>query len=392
MKPTTTPRWKIPALAWIPITLAVSAEATSNALRAYGLGSHLEQFTVDLLDTPVSIAGSVLVLAAIAVSLSQTRAAWVALTPGDTRQRVVSGIAACLLLAISISAMASHILEAQRAKTGDEGTSRAAYDRANQAYTAALADYTAVKSASTVASVKAAMDATPIDPKIRARTHGCSDVTTRASQDECEPVTRQRPALAAAERKAEIEGKLPALKSALDALKRPEAQAAAEQRVSGLWAWIMGIGVVMIATFGPAIFATVDAGLEADVDQSRVAALVAAPEDTFSRLKSQALANVSFSPLASMFAGELPDRLPENDPTPPRKRHKPTRLPENVIDFRAHPVVTALKNNGGSVSSNRELARLMNVTDGESSKRCQEIEGQLDIHRVGKELRIALRR
>ena len=390
MTTATTPRWKIPALAWIPITLAVSAEATSNALRAYGLGSHLEQFTIELFDTPVSVAGAVLVLAAIAVSLSQTRAAWVALTPGDTRQRVVSGIAAFLLLAISISAMASHILEAQRAKSGDEGTSRASYDRANEAYSAAMADYATVKNSLTVAAVKAAMDATPIDPKIRARTHGCTDVTTRTSQDECEPVTRQRPALAAAERKAEIEGKLPALKSALDALKRPEAQAATEQRVSGLWAWIMGIGVVMIATFGPAIFATVSK-TEIVADPVPARASVASPEETFSALKSQALANVTFSPLASMFAGELPERLPENDPTPPRKRRKIERLPENVIDFRAHPVVTALKNNGGSVASNRELAKLMNVTDGEASKRVQEIEGQLDIHRVGKEVRIALR-
>ena len=386
MTTATTPRWRIPALAWIPITLAVSAEATSNALRAYGLGSHLEQFTVDLFDTPVSVAGAVLVLAAIAVSLSQTRAAWVALTPGDTRQRVVSGIAAFLLLAISISAMASHILEAQRAKSGDEGTSRASYDRASEAYNAAQADYATVKQSLTVAAVRAAMDATAIDPKIRARTHGCTDVTTRTSQDECEPVTRQRPALAAAERKAEIEAKLPALKSALDALKRPEVQAATEQRVSGLWAWIMGIGVVMIATFGPAIFATVSKVEVAD----RVS--VSSPEETFSELKARALANVSFSPLATMFSGELPDRFPENDPTPPRKRRKIERLPENVIDFRTHPVITALKHNGGSVASNRELAKLMNVTDGESSKRVQEIEGQLDIHRVGKEVRIALRR
>lgn len=358
MPHTTLRVWRIPALAWIPVSLAVAAEATSNALRAYGLGAHLEQFTIDCFDTQISVAGAVLVLAAIAVSLSQTRAAWVALTPGDTRQRLVSAIAACLLLAISVSAMASHILEAQRTKTGDEGTSRAAYDRAADAYTAAQADYATVKNSATVAAVRAAMDATPIDPRIRARTHGCTDVTTRTSQDECEPVTKLRPALAAAERKAEIEAKLPALKSALDALKRPEAQAAAEQRVSGLWAWIMGIGVVMIATFGPVIFAT-----------------IAAPETIAERL-----------PVA-----RLPERLPENEPPPPSKRRRLERLPANVISFRQHPVVKALSDNGGSVASNRELARLMNVTDGEASKRWQEIESQLNVHRVGKELRIALK-
>ena len=38
---TTTTRWRVPALAWVPITLAIGAEAASNVLRAYGLGAHL---------------------------------------------------------------------------------------------------------------------------------------------------------------------------------------------------------------------------------------------------------------------------------------------------------------------------------------------------------------
>jgi hypothetical protein len=65
------------------------------------------------------------------------------------------------------------------------------------------------------------------------------------------------------------------------------------------------------------------------------------------------------------------------------------RLPENVVEL--HPVVKALESVGGEVSSNQELARLMNVTEGESSKRWQEIEDQLEVRKVGKHLRIALR-
>lgn len=67
--PTTT--WRIPRAAWIMVGLAVSAEATSNALRAYDLGSHLEKLTVSVYGLPLSLAGIVLVLAAIAVSLSK---------------------------------------------------------------------------------------------------------------------------------------------------------------------------------------------------------------------------------------------------------------------------------------------------------------------------------
>ena len=107
--------WRISPAAWVPITIAVVAEATSNALRAYGLGTHLETFTLSLFGYEVSVAGSVLVLAAVAVSLSQARAAWVALLPGMARQRIVAGLIATLLLAVSITAMASTILEAQRA-------------------------------------------------------------------------------------------------------------------------------------------------------------------------------------------------------------------------------------------------------------------------------------
>ena len=129
-----TTTWRISPAAWVPIAIAVIAESTSNALRAYGLGTHLEAFTFSVYGYEVSVAGSVLVMAAVAVSLSQARAAWVALLPGMARQRIVAGLIATLLLAVSITAMASTILEAQRAKTTDEGDTRGKYDRAQSAY------------------------------------------------------------------------------------------------------------------------------------------------------------------------------------------------------------------------------------------------------------------
>lgn len=57
----------------------------------------------------------------------------------------------------------------------------------------------------------------------------------------------------------------------------------------------------------------------------------------------------------------------------------------------AHPVIEALERAGGSVGSNRQLAQLMRVTDGESSKRVAEVADKLEIVRDGKQTRIALR-
>lgn len=93
------------------------------------------------------------------------------------------------------------------------------------------------------------------------------------------------------------------------------------------------------------------------------------------------------SKLKAMVSGEFPE------PTPPKpgKRKKLPQFPENVISFRQHPVVSALKSNGGSVSSNQELADLMKVSKGEASKRWQEVENQLTVTRDGKQLRIALK-
>lgn len=80
---------------------------------------------------------------------------------------------------------------------------------------------------------------------------------------------------------------------------------------------------------------------------------------------------------------------PEIDPPTGGKRRKQG----TVVQFPAkHPVLTALANVGGSVSSNQELAKIMSVSEGESSKRWQEVADQLVIRREGKSLRIALRK
>jgi len=81
--------------------------------------------------------------------------------------------------------------------------------------------------------------------------------------------------------------------------------------------------------------------------------------------------------------------LPEPPEPPKGKRRKP--FPKEVIDFSNHPVVKALRNAGGSVTSHRQLAELMGIDEGAATRRRHEVEDYLDVTKVGKQLRIALR-
>lgn len=257
--------WRVSPVAWLPITLAVAAESISNALRAYGLGMHLDRFTVQIHGQPVSIAGAVLVLAAVAVSLSQARAAWVALTPGrPARQRIVSGLAAGLLLTISITAMASHILEAQRAQVADEGGARGRYDRVKAAHDKAVAELQSLGQPRPVSVIQAEVSAAKIDMAIWRRSAQCSDISRDDSKTACAPILTLYKERGQSARKMELEPEVARLRSELAQLHRPEEQSKSEEAVAGGWAWIMGLGVVFIATFGTVIFATVDPAAKRD--------------------------------------------------------------------------------------------------------------------------------
>lgn len=255
----TTVRWKIPAAAWVGIALAFSAEAAANALRAYGLGAHESQFTFYVKGHAIPVGSIVMVLASFALSLSQSRAAWVALKPGAYSRRIPAAIVAGVLVCVSVCAMSSHMLAAMRATSGDETHDRGAYDRAETAYNNAKRDYETVKTAETVAVVEAkiaSIVATKIDANIWRKTNGCTDVTRKSSQDECLPFTKEQPALAAAKSKADLEAKLPALQAALDKQPRPVKQSDAEAFVNDTWSWLAALAIILVATVGPALFAT----------------------------------------------------------------------------------------------------------------------------------------
>lgn len=247
--------WRVPPWAYLPLGAAIVAEAVSNALRAYGLGQHLDQFTVEIHGTPVSLAGSVLVLAAVAISLSQARAAWIALTPNPLRQRIVAGAAAALLLAVSVTAMASHILEAQRAKVADEGGARSAYDRAEAAYQRAAAELDALGTPRPVSVIQAEVKAFAIDGALWRRSKQCEDATKPDTQAYCAPLLALYQERGAAARKTELEPEAARLRDELARQPRPEEASAEETVIGGYWAWIMGLAVVFVATFGSVIFA-----------------------------------------------------------------------------------------------------------------------------------------
>jgi len=356
---THTTTWRVPLWAWAPIALAVVAEAAVNALRAYGLGMQLEHFTVDVSalgsTATVSIAGVVLVLAAIAMSLSQARAAWVAFKPGAlARQRTIAAPVALLLLVVSVTALSLTILEAQRGKTGDEGGQRTAYDLAKADHDKAEAEWKRLEGARTPAEVQAAMMAAPVDRKVFRVTKECNDVTKNTSFEACKPLLDLRQEMAGAIRKIELEQKLPGLKAALDALPRPAEPTWFELYAASGWAWAFGLAAVMIATFGAPLFA------EPAVKQSLTAA---------DRPAVDALGQSDFGALADHpallsnvhklhIAPDRPDDRPAGGTKAPER---PKGAPDGRTDGLKHDVLTYIRSelaDGRSVPSNVAIVGL----------------------------------
>lgn len=356
MKATSTTRWRIPPWAWLIIGPALLAEMGTNALRAYLLGSHVgHNVVIPYLTVPVSLAGALLVLAAIGVSASQSRAAWVALTPGVARQRVVAGLLAVLLLAVSIAAMGQHILSAQRGQAGGETGDRTAYTIAKTAYDKAKAESDRLGAGRTTDEVRGAMEKVRVPKWAWAGTRECTARASDMTADEataCKPILDLRLEMANAIARDRAKDTLDAATAELGALPVPPEQASAlEATVAFWWAWVMGFAVVMIATFGSVLFARVER------EDTSVAAAEPAP--------------VRLAPAPDGDGGRtLPAPEPANDD--------------------AHPVVVALRKAGRPLN-NTELAEAMAVTGGEATKRRAEVEHLLAEVRAGKEVHISLR-
>lgn len=249
-------KWRYSPLALCGVGLAFAAEAAANAIRGYGLGAHELPYTITFQGHALSVTGVAMTVAALALSLAQTKAATKVLRPGTRWPiRLVSGLTALVLIFVSACAMSSHMLAAMRGFGSDQATARATFDRAKDAFDAAQADFQKVKDADTVEAVQARISAAGIDANIWRKTNGCTDVTRKSSQKECAPFFKLQPALAAAESKADLLAKLPALQAKLDALKRPAPQSDAEAFVNSAWAWAAAFAIILVATLGPALFA-----------------------------------------------------------------------------------------------------------------------------------------
>lgn len=259
MKSSTTV-WKVPPWAWVPIGLAVTAEGVSNALKAYGIGAELKRWAVTIADHEVSTTGAALVCAAVAISLLQARAVWAAFAPGTPlRQRVITGLAGLLMLAVSTIAMATHLLEAQRAKASVESHEGDSYSTAKAAYDKAEAELKRFADVRTPDEIKASLEAAPVPRSVFLKTKECTDVTLDASMEACRPISALRIELASALRKRELEADVPRLKTALDRLPKPLEPTYWETLAASSWSWLLGLAVVIIATFGPVICARVEA-------------------------------------------------------------------------------------------------------------------------------------
>lgn len=115
------------------------------------------------------------------------------------------------------------------------------------------------------------------------------------------------------------------------------------------------------------------------------------------------VATLTFSNMA--IGHRLPAKAPTSQPTfasnptapqPPKggrkiKRISPAKVPANVVSFAGKREAIAALEKAGRPISNRELANLMGVTDGEASKRVRELGDLVEVRRNGKALSIGLR-
>lgn len=90
------------------------------------------------------------------------------------------------------------------------------------------------------------------------RTDDCRRITRDDSAMACAPLLALRQTLVGARRKHELEHRVAALSAALDRLRPRTRTSRIERRLAELWAWIMGLGIVLVATFGAVLFASAD--------------------------------------------------------------------------------------------------------------------------------------
>ncbi len=267
-------RWRIAPVAYLPIACAIVAETVFNGIRGYRLGAEVEATTLSLpawlpeglAGAHVSLLGAVLVSAAIAVSSMQARAAWLAIAPGTPlRLRLIAGGASALLLAVSGSSVASHLLEIERAKAGAEQAGRTALGLAKADYEAAKADSDRLGAQRSTAEVKTAMEQVKIARWAWEESAECTAerATLRPEVAKaCAPFYELRKEMAAAISKADAAERMAKAKAEIGAeLARGPVVAApspSEAWLARRWGWLMAAALVLLATFGSVLGAELE--------------------------------------------------------------------------------------------------------------------------------------
>jgi hypothetical protein len=301
--------------------------------------------------------------------------------PGFWR-RVVAVPLFVVLFVASMIAVDGVLLTLRGKLTAGPADVIGAHDRASGEHAAAVAELQKLAGVRTPDTIRAAMEGAPVKRSVFLATNECTDITKDSSLEACKPLTDLRKEMADAIRKRELEATRDKAARRLDQLGPRPAAADPQARIlagaagvsEDLAAWVLvaivGFAIEFAACFGMYV--------------------LAGPR----RLPTPAsTAQTSFTAPGPAERALAADFARSGPPMPPRPRgtRKPRRPPaSNVVAF-PHPVIKALETAGGTVASNQELAQLMGVTEGESTKRVDEVRHMLTVRRIGKRLEISLR-
>lgn len=299
------------------------------------------------------------------------------------------GLAAACITGLLIGAAGSFLAafgsasEGRDAKADPRAAQIAAFQTASKIEKETEARLAELGSVPNPADAKAAVARAlaSVEPGIAKRTQGCTVFSTEASKrvqavnrESCLRTVEAAGVVARAEEAADLRAKLDESRAVI----AKGAPKAADPLVANVQAFLAS-GIDAAAVLSLIVALIVELG-------APVCWMIWQMSGTFSGTFAR---DETF---AGTFANDA-DTFSGNDPVPPTKpgKRRRERFPANVVTFSNHPVVKALRDNGGSVSSNRELARIMGVCDGEASKRCREVADRLQVEKIGKEIRIRLR-
>ncbi|OYW56809.1 MAG: hypothetical protein B7Y80_01620 [Hyphomicrobium sp. 32-62-53] len=300
--------------------------------------------------------------------------------PGFWRRAVAVPLFVVLFVA-SMIAVDGVLLTLRGKLTAGPADVIGAHERATADHAAAVAELAKLAGVRSPDAIRAAMDGAPVKRSVFRGTNECTDITKDSSLEACRPLTDLRKEMADAIRKRELEAVRDKAAARLDALGPRPAAADPQARIlagaagvsEDLAAWVLvaivGFAIEFAACFGMYVLAG-----------------PRRPSATSTAQSSFPAPGAGERALAASFATG-------GHPMPPRPRgtRKPRRPPaSNVVAF-PHPVIGALEKSGGTVASNQELAQLMGVTEGESTKRVAEVAHLLTLRREGKRIVISLR-